>query len=166
MRNYRQFAMSLPSVAENARLAAQDWVTVADTTIACFDAKYHFLFWRPSSAIALADTDGNAATEQDAAWTPHVATPNHPEYPAAHSCAAGAISGALNRHFGTRDVAFSMNSTVTGTVHSYAPTDAFVRESAGARIRGGMHFRTSTEHGAALGQSVANSVADHHFRRN
>lgn len=158
--------MNLPSVAENARLAAQDWVTVADTTIACFDAKYHFLFWRPSSAIALADTDGNAATEQDAAWTPHVATPNHPKYPAAHSCAAGAISGALNRHFGTRDVAFSMNSTVTGTVHSYAPTDAFVRESAGARIRGGMHFRTSTEHGAALGQSVANSVADHHFRRN
>ncbi len=164
-RNYRQFAMSLPSVAENARLAAQVWVTVADTTIACFEAKYHFLFWRPSSAITLADTDGNAATEPDAGWTPHVATPNHPEYPAAHSCAAGAIAEALNRYFGTRDVAFSMNSTVTSTVHSYASTEAFVSESAVARIWGGMHFRTSTEHGAALGRNVANWVADHHFLR-
>jgi len=59
-----------------------------------------------------------------------------------------------------------MNSTVTGTMHSYASTDAFVSESAVARIWGGMHFRTSTEHGAALGRNVANWVADHHFRRN
>jgi hypothetical protein len=165
-RNYRQFAMSQASVADNARLAAQVWVTVADTTIACFEAKYHYRFWRPTSAITLADTDGNAATEQDAGWTPHVATPNHPEYPAAHSCAAGAISGALSRHFGTRRVTFSMNSTVTNTVHAYESTDAFVSESAVARIWGGMHFRTSTEHGLTLGQSVANWVADHHFRRN
>ena len=165
-RNYRQFAMSQPSVAENARLAAQIWVTVADTTIACFEAKYHFQFWRPSSAITLADTDGNAATEPDTAWTPHVATPNHPEYPAAHSCVAGAIGESLNRYFGTRQVGFSMTSTVTSTVRSYESTEAFVSESALARIWGGMHFRTSTDHGAALGRNVANWVADHHFRRN
>jgi hypothetical protein len=59
-----------------------------------------------------------------------------------------------------------MTSTVTSTVRSYESTDAFVSESALVRIWGGMHFRTSTDHGAALGRNVANWVADHHFRRN
>lgn len=164
-RNYRQFAMSQASIADNARLAAQVYVTIADTTIACFEAKYHHQFWRPTSAIVLAGTDGNDATETDAAWTPHVATPNHPEYPAAHSCAAGGLSEALGRYFGTRKVTFTMNSTVTNTTHSYESVDAFVSESALARIWGGMHFRTSTEHGATLGRNVANWVADRHFRK-
>ena len=163
-RNYRLFATSRSTVADNARLAAQMWVAVADTTRACFDAKYHHESWRPTSAINLADTDGNAATEADPAWAPHVATPNHPEYPAAHSCVAGAISETLARHFGTRRVAFSFNSNVTGTTHTYESVDAFVSESSVARIWGGMHFRTSAEHGAALGRNVANKVADLKFR--
>jgi len=58
-----------------------------------------------------------------------------------------------------------MNSTVTNTTHSYESVDAFVSESALARIWGGMHFRTSTEHGATLGRNVANWVADRHFRK-
>ena len=81
-------------------------------------------------------------------------------------CVAGAIGESLNRYFGTRQVSFSMTSTVTSTVRSYESTDAFVSESALVRIWGGMHFRTSTDHGAALGRNVANWVADHHFRRN
>ena len=163
-RNYRVFASSRSTVADNARLAAQMWVAVADATQACFEAKYHYEAWRPTSAITLADTDGNAATEPDTAWTPHVATPNHPEYPAAHSCVAGAISETLARHFGTRRVAFSFNSNVTGTTHAYESVDAFISESSVARIWGGMHFRTSTEHGAALGKNVASKVADLKFR--
>ena len=163
-RNYRLFATSRSTVADNARLAAQMWVAVADTTQACFEAKYHYESWRPTSAINLADTDGNAATEADPAWAPHVATPNHPEYPAAHSCVSGAISETLARHFGTRRVAFSFNSNVTGTTHTYESVDAFVSESSVARIWGGMHFRTSTEHGAALGKNVASKVADLKFR--
>ena len=59
-----------------------------------------------------------------------------------------------------------MDSTVTNTLHVYQSVDRLVSESAVARIWGGMHFRTSTEHGAALGRNVANWVADHHFRRN
>ena len=163
-RNYKQFAMSQPTVADNARLMAQVWVTTADATIACFEAKYHYQFWRPTSAITLADTDGNAGTELDAAWTPHVATPNHPEYPAAHSCVNASLAEALARFFGTRSVTFRMDSTVTNTTHAYQSVEHLVSESAIARIWGGMHFRTSTQDGVALGRNVGNWVADRHFR--
>ena len=62
-------------------------VTYADALIACFDAKYHYAFWRPITAIRAGDTDGNAATVGDPTWSPLLpGTPNHPEYPSAHSC--------------------------------------------------------------------------------
>ena len=54
-----------------------------DALIAVFDAKYHYGFRRPITAIRNADTDGNDATERDASWSPISETPLHPEYPAA-----------------------------------------------------------------------------------
>lgn len=163
-RNFRKFAASQPTVAENARLAAQLWVTINDLTLACFESKYHYNAWRPTSAINLADTDGNADTAADPAWTPFVATPNHPEYPAAHGCVLGGLGEMLKRYFGTREVQLTLDSTVTGTTHTYATTDELGAEATVARIWGGMHFRTSVEDGIALGQSTADWVADHHFQ--
>ena len=62
--------MSGLSVADSARLMALLWVSQADAFLACFESKYHYIFWRPTSAITLADTDGNAATAPDPSWTP------------------------------------------------------------------------------------------------
>ena len=78
--------MDSRSLADNARGMAMLWVAQADARITCFESKYFYDFWRPTSAIRFADTDGNAATTMDAAWTPVVPTPNHPEYPSAHMC--------------------------------------------------------------------------------
>ena len=94
-RNYRAFAMDSRSVADNARAMAMLWVAQADAGNACFETKYFYDFWRPTSAIRFADTDGNAATMMDAAWTPVVPTPNHPEYPSAHMCTNSASMAAL-----------------------------------------------------------------------
>ena len=69
-----------------ARLYAMWNLVGADALIACFDAKYHYLFWRPQFAIPQGDTDGNPDTAGDPTWTPLLATPNHPEYPPAHGC--------------------------------------------------------------------------------
>ena len=44
-----------------AMFAALD-LSFADSTIAFYDAKYHYQLWRPITAIRLADTDGNPAT--------------------------------------------------------------------------------------------------------
>ncbi|MFO1415459.1 MAG: vanadium-dependent haloperoxidase [Burkholderiales bacterium] len=163
-RNLRKFAASQPTLAENARLAAAVWVTLSDATIACFESKYHYNFWRPLTAIPEAGNDGNDATAADPAWKPFVPTPNHPEYPAAHGCTAGALAQTLRRHFGTGDVQFTLDSTVTGTTRHYDTVDALTGEVTVARIAGGMHFRKSVEDGIVLGQAVADWVADRNFQ--
>ena len=77
-------------------------VAGGDAMIACFDAKYHYWFWRPYQAIPAADSDGNPATAADPGWMPLGTTPNFPEYPSAHACHSTAIVNAsrydLHRH--------------------------------------------------------------------
>ena len=162
-RNLGRFASSTPDVAEAARLMALIYVAHADAIGACFEAKYFYDFWRPLSAIALADDDGNPATTSDAAWTPVVPTPNHPEYPAAHSCTFGALGETLRQYYGTHQVTYTFDSAVTGTTRTYATTDALNDETHLARVHGGMHFAFSTAVGVELGTRVAQWVAAHHF---
>jgi hypothetical protein len=78
---------------QTARFAAMVNVVAADAGIAVMNAKYHYLFWRPVTAInptaVTADgfgpvpgfDDGNPATLEDTTWQPLATTPNHPEYP-------------------------------------------------------------------------------------
>jgi hypothetical protein len=141
------------------------YVSYADAISACFEAKYHFNTWRPVSAINLANTDGNDATQADPAWTPVLPTPNHPEYPAAHSCTSGSLGEALRHYYGTPDVTFTWDSRVTGTTRTYAGIDAFNAEAGMARIYGGMHFTFATDAGRELGSKVAGWVAARHFFR-
>ena len=64
--------------SQNARLFAAVAQAMDDAMIAVFDAKYHYNFWRPSTAIRNGDIDGNDATEREATWTPFIDTPMHP----------------------------------------------------------------------------------------
>ncbi|HEX8068834.1 MAG TPA: vanadium-dependent haloperoxidase [Pyrinomonadaceae bacterium] len=73
------------TLSQNARLLALLNVAMADAVIACWDAKYHYVLWRPITAIRLAGTDGNPDTAADPAWTPLLTTPAHPEYPSGHA---------------------------------------------------------------------------------
>jgi len=163
LRNLRQFATASPNLADNARLMALLMVTTQDALATCFEAKYEYNFWRPQSAIPLADTDGNPATEADPTWTPFVPTPNHPEYPAAHGCNDGQVAEALRQFYGTKRISFSFDSTVTGTTHHFALTSDLVDEVIDARTWGGMHFRSSTETGARLGKQVTHWIAQRYF---
>jgi hypothetical protein len=162
-RNLQQFASASPNLADNARLMAMLWTAYHDAINSCFTAKYHYRFWRPQSAIPLADTDGNPDTVADPAWTPVVPTPNHPEYPAAHGCFAGSATETLRQFYGTRQITFAFDSTVTGTTHPYSSTLDLVDEIINARVWGGMHYRNSGEAGVRLGRQVAHYVATHRF---
>jgi hypothetical protein len=151
--------------AERARTYAVLFVSFGDAIISCWDSKYYFNSWRPVTAIPLADQDGNPGTEADTAWTPLAVTPPHPEYPAAHGCAAGAISEVLRRTAGTRWITFTFDSTIPGTIpHVYYSTDDLVDEIERARVFGGMHFPTSVAHGVGMGKKVGNWVMDHYFK--
>ncbi len=160
-RNRNRFATASADLAENARLMARLYVASTDALGACFETKYHYQYWRPTSAIQMADTDGNKRTKADPAWTPHVPTPNHPEYPAAHGCDDGTTAEIVRGFYGTKKVRFAFDSTVTGTTHHHDSTDDLVRDVRNGRVWGGMHFRNSVVVGSELGKDVAKWVAKH-----
>jgi hypothetical protein len=94
---------------------------------------------------------------------PVVPTPNHPEYPAAHGCVSGATVEILKSLFGTKQLSFSFESSITGTTRAYSSVDDFFDHVRDARIHGGMHFRTSVDRGRVLGMRVAKWIDHHHF---
>jgi hypothetical protein len=162
-RTLRQLAIGHAlGLAETARMLALTQVAGADAALACFDAKYHYLFWRPIHAIRRADTDGNPATAADPTWTPLLFV-NHPEYAGAHGCLTKAVTQTLAAFFGTDKVAFSMDSTVTGTTHYYKRFKEAAKEVYDARTWAGLHFRNSTMEGAWIGRKVARYVQANFF---
>ena len=149
---------------QTARMLAMAHVAGSDAMIACFDAKYHYLSWRPLHAIQRADTDGNPRTQPDPAWQPLRPTPNHPEYPSAHACHTTAITKALEGFFGTSAVSFSLDSLATGETRHYDRLEAVVQEVNRARVWAGFHFMNSDREGSALGRKVGRYVAKNFFQ--
>lgn len=141
-----------------ARMLGIAHVAVADALIGCFEAKYHFLFWRPVHAIGRAGTDDNPATTADPTWRSLLVV-NHPEYPSGHAGFTGAATSALAAHFGTVRVPLTITSAVTGTTRTYRTLTEAGLDVVGARVWAGLHFRKSMEDGAHLGRRVAELVA-------
>ncbi len=165
--SFREFVLDHQlDIVDAARFMAMVSVTYADALIACFEAKYHYAFWRPITAIRAGDTDGNRRTVGDPTWSPLLpATPNHPEYPSAHSCITPAGGRAIARFLRTRWIDFTVPSlTGLGDRH-FATVGALEDEVTNARIWGGIHFRSAVEDGVRIGRRVADHVLDHHFRR-
>jgi hypothetical protein len=152
------------NTAAAARLAAMYSVAASDAVTACMNAKYHFAFWRPYTAIHDADTDGNPNTVADPNWIPLVVTPGHPEYPANHGCVTEAVMDALTAFFDTDEIPYFVTSAVTGTTHSFNSFEDVVTEVDNARIYGGMHYRHSVKQGNRLGRLVTEYVLRHHFK--
>jgi membrane-associated phospholipid phosphatase len=153
---------------ENAHLFALLNVAMADAGIACWDGKYRYVFWRPITAIRAGDTDNNAGTDPDPAWTPWLdffpaGTPAHPEYPSGHSTVSGAAASVLAAEFGD-DTSFTVTSDVRPGTRAFPSFSAAVAEIADARVFGGIHFRISCVRGNTLGQAVANYVSSHAMR--
>ena len=132
--------------------------------IGCFDAKYHYLSWRPLHAILRADTDGNSHTVPDLTWQPLLPTPNHPEYPSAHACHTTAIAEALESFFGPGRLSFSIDSLVTGETRHYRRFKDVVDEVNDARVWAGFHFRSSQEDGSSIGRKVGRFVVRNFFK--
>ena len=153
-------------VSDAARLMAMVSVTYADALIACFDAKYHYAFWRPITAIRAGDTDCNNETVGDPTWSTLLAgTPNHPEYPSAHSCVTPAGGLVVASFLGTPKIDFTVPS-LTGLGDRHFPRAKDLEyEVSNARIWGGIHFRSAVEDGVEIGKKIAHHVLAHHFKR-
>ena len=144
----------------NARLFMAATQASDDALIAIMDAKYHYNFWRPVTAIRNGDTDGNDTTERDASWTPFIDTPMHPEYPCAHCVISAAVGTVLQAEVssGAMPVLSTSSPTAKGATRSWTSTADFMQEVALARIYDGVHYRNSTVVGSAIGKQVGELV--------
>jgi hypothetical protein len=146
------------TLSENARLLALLNMALADSVIACWDAKYAYDFWRPITAIRLADTDGNPDTTADTGWTPLIPTPPFPEYPSAHSCVSSAAGRILAAYFG-ENTQFSVTSDgMPAVVRYFSSFSDALDEVKNARVFGGIHFRTACNDGQALGNALGDYI--------
>lgn len=149
-----------------ARLFALLSMGQANTFIVDWDAKFHYNFWRPVTAIRNGDIDGNDATERDPGWTPANATPMHPEYPSQAAIVAGVASAVLAAVLGDPapgpvTVTDSSNAKLTRT---FASTAALAEEQRMVRIWGGIHFRSSLDASERMGRALVAHLLDTAYR--
>jgi PAP2 superfamily len=148
------------SVGESARFMALVSVGLNDALIAVFDAKYHYNFWRPITAIRNGDVDGNPGTDREATWQPIDNTPMHPEYPCAHCILSSTVAGVIKAVLGTADIPeiAITSATAPGVTHRFTNLAAFTDEVASARIWAGFHYRFSTRVGSEMGRQIGDYV--------
>ena len=154
---------------ESARTLAALGLAGGEAMLACWDAKYHYMNWRPFQGIQRADEDGNEQTEPEANWAPLVRA-NHPEYPAGHGCYGAAMVTALKKVF-DEDFAVTLTSTgnqVTGhpvvPMRSYASLGEIIDDNANARVWGGLHYRTTMDASAKWIKHVVLDALKHNFK--
>jgi hypothetical protein len=154
----------LLDLKSSARFQAAAFAAFADGLIACWDAKFHFNFWRPVTAIQQGDTDRNRRTEADPAWEPLADTPNFPEYPSGHACATAAVAHTIEDFF-QYDVSIPVRNVVTGEERFYRRATEVVDEVVEARMLLGIHFRSADEDGADIGWKIARQIRRDWFNR-
>ena len=156
-------------LVDSVRLFAMGDMVGADAGIACTDSKYHYLLWRPVTAIRNADLDSNSATTPNATWTPLLTTPNHPEYPSAHGCVSSAVMSVLASVLKSQTINIDVPgatggaTTLTTTQHFNTVQD-LLQNVADARVWAGLHYRFSTTAGVELGAKVGQYDLQHNFQ--
>ena len=153
-------------VSDTAHVLSLMYLASADASIACWDAKYTFNFWRPQHAIRSGQSDGNDETIGDPAWTPLFPTPPHPDYLSGHSVNSSAMATILEFFFGKNPGVpiVAISPTNPGFPRQWTTFDEGVEEVIDARIYSGIHYRTADEVGARVGRQVARFVFNHALR--
>jgi hypothetical protein len=147
-------------VVDSARFMALAGIAINDALIAVLDAKYHYNFWRPVTAIRNADIDGNPATDLDPTWQPIADTPMHPEYPCAHCIVSGSVAGVVKAVLGSEEIPeiATTSAMAPGVTHRWTNMTTFTQEVANARIWSGFHYRFSTRVGTDMGLKIGEYV--------
>jgi hypothetical protein len=152
--------------ADAARLFAVLQMGEFDAYTASLEAKYYYNFWRPVSAVALAESDGNPLTSTASGWQVLAfPTPPVPDYPSAHSTAGGSAAAIIEALVPGRIRPFSTTSgSLPGVTRTFSSVAAAADENRLSRIYIGYHFRHATKVGVAQGRVVGNYVAGHSLR--
>ncbi len=149
------------TLSRNARLFVLLNLAIADAVIACWDSKYWFELWRPITAIRLASSDGNAATIEQANWTPLVVTPPYPEYYSGHQSISGAAAAVLTAYFGSAMQVTGFSEGLPGVTRTWPNFTAAADEASMARIWAGIHFRFAMRDTRTNANLIAAYVLEH-----
>ena len=130
-------------------------ITQSDARISCWNAKYEYNLVRPVTYI-------NEFIEPKKDWTSFITTPNHPEYPSAHSSFSAPAADVLTQEFGD-------NYSFTDHTYDFLPLPArtytsfahAATEAGNSRVLGGLHYRFSITAGNQLGNNIANYMNQH-----
>jgi hypothetical protein len=149
---------------------------MADGASAMFEAKYHFYFWAPETAIRIAD-DGNLSTINDPTWLPGVMvrqnpnpamnayTPGVPEYPSAFGVLGSVTGTILQSLFASDEIAIDLTSSkLPNVVLRYVSISKAVSDNTISKIFSGWHFRKASIDAEEMGRQIANYVLTHSFR--
>ena len=112
---------------EAAHLLALTSAALADAGIACYEAKYHYDFIRPSQH------------DPSIPLITGIGLPNHPSYPSGHSCLSSAAVTILSAWF----------PSAAGVLN------AQLVEAGQSRVIAGIHYPFDITAGQALGRAVA-----------
>jgi hypothetical protein len=162
-------------VWENARLFGLLNMALADGYIGSLETKYYYNYWRPVTAIQLADTDGNPDTTADPTWEPLRPTPPIPDYDSAHAVEGGAAAEVLQRVFETDQVSFSTCSLTlllaeercdgaNEVLRSFSSFSQAADENGVSRILVGFHFRKAVEEGITHGRKIGKRTVQHFLK--
>ena len=172
---YLQFSRTLRELAiargldlrESARLLGYVNVATADTMIACWEAKYHYNFWRPNHAIQRADTDGNPATTPDADLAA-AGRRQPPGVPVRSLLLHGRSDRVAAQYFGTKQVELVITSLAPGAgpPRTYENLDELVTDVQNARVWGGLHYRSTVEDTSKYFPRIARDVGKKYFLKN
>jgi len=137
------------NLLDSARLFALLNISLADTAISFFDAKYTFNFWRPVTAIRLAGEDKDPRIQPDPTWLPlSTKTAPDPSYPGAHSATSFAGAKVLRAYFGDRFTFDITSEALPGVTRHFKSFSAAAEEAGLSRIYGGRNApRLSEEQG-------------------
>jgi hypothetical protein len=150
-------------IVDAVRVLAAVNMSAADALISVWHAKYLYGFWRPITAITLADTDANPNTTADPTWTPLLTTPPYPDYVSGYSGITGAFTQALQETLNTHHLDLVLTSTAAPGTRHYDTGQGMRDDVINARVWLGIHFRTADVLGVRMGQQVADWALDHNF---
>ena len=153
-------------ISDSARLFAAVNMSVGDAGRVTWDNKFHYGLWRPITAVRLADTDGNTATEADPTWEPLIANPPYPDYTSGLNSVTSSATRALSRVLGTDRIDLYVTTTGTGAsiTRHYATADALCKDAMDARVWSGIHFRFADTAADTTGKRVADWALDRYFQ--
>ena len=151
-------AARVDNVSDSSRLFALVTMSQADTIIGVWDAKFHYNYWRPLTAIRNGDVDGNPSTVGDATWDSLINNPPYPDYTSGANGVSSAALFSLEHILETDNVEFTMTTTNTGPTNqdtrSYTSFSQAIQEVVDARVLLGIHFRFADEASRDLGKDV------------